>query len=108
MRPRAPPILAIQKSQNSLETMVKVSTDMRRGPKRLNDRHTEEYAEFWDEDGACPYWDRGAAIVEGVDKYENKKAGRTPTNENREERETVFVVGYESENDPMNPHRWSI
>jgi hypothetical protein len=24
----------------------------------------------------------------------------------REQRETVFVVGYESENDPMNPHKW--
>ena len=37
-----------------------------------------------------------------------RKSGGTPTSENREEKETVFVVGYESKNDPINPHRWSI
>ena len=28
--------------------------------------------------------------------------------EKKEEKETVFVVGYESENDPLNPHKWSL
>jgi hypothetical protein len=41
-------------------------------------------------------------------KTRTKRSGRMPTNEKGEERETVFVVGYESENDPMNPHRWSL
>jgi MFS family permease len=41
-------------------------------------------------------------------KTRNKKSGhsRTNTNEKNPERETVFVVGYESEKDPMNPHNW--
>ncbi|KAG0652008.1 putative efflux pump [Hyphodiscus hymeniophilus] len=34
--------------------------------------------------------------------------GKGKGNEKGEERETVFVVGYESENDPSNPHRWSL
>jgi hypothetical protein len=37
-----------------------------------------------------------------------KKNGEAPPmNEDGEETETVFVVGYESANDPMNPHNWS-
>lgn len=34
------------------------------------------------------------------------KSGRTPTNEKQPEQETVFIVGYESEKDYMNPHNW--
>ncbi|TVY81063.1 putative efflux pump kojT [Lachnellula suecica] len=34
-----------------------------------------------------------------------KRAKSNTTNE-KEERETVFVVGYESDQDPMNPHNW--
>lgn len=34
-------------------------------------------------------------------------AGKQPTNEKQPEREIVFVVGYESEKDDMNPHNWS-
>lgn len=33
--------------------------------------------------------------------------GRTLTDERDEERETVFVVGYESDSDPLIPHGWS-
>ena len=41
-------------------------------------------------------------------KTRNKRSGahKRNTNEKTPERETVFVVGYESENDSMNPHNW--
>jgi MFS family permease len=41
-------------------------------------------------------------------KTRTRKSGRKPpTNENGEERETVFVVGYDFEQDNMNPRTWS-
>jgi hypothetical protein len=41
-------------------------------------------------------------------KTRMRKSGRKPpTNENGEERETVFVVGYDCEQDKMNPRTWS-
>jgi multidrug resistance protein len=36
-----------------------------------------------------------------------RASGRTNTNEKAPEREKVFVVGYESESDILNPHNWS-
>jgi len=36
-----------------------------------------------------------------------KKSKSTMSNE-KEERETVFVVGYENDSDPLNPHNWSL
>ena len=41
-------------------------------------------------------------------KARTKKSGRAPPmNENGDERETVFVVGYDCEEDNMNPRSWS-
>jgi multidrug resistance protein len=40
-------------------------------------------------------------------KRRTRASGRTPTNEKQPEREKVFVVGYESESDLLNPHNWS-
>jgi multidrug resistance protein len=41
-------------------------------------------------------------------KMRTRKSGRKPrTTENGEERETVFVVGYDCEQDSMNPRTWS-
>ncbi|PMD38384.1 MFS general substrate transporter [Hyaloscypha variabilis F] len=36
-----------------------------------------------------------------------RASGRSNTNEKAPEREKVFVVGYESEKDTLNPHNWS-
>lgn len=36
-----------------------------------------------------------------------RASGRSNTNEKQPEREKVFVVGYESESDTLNPHNWS-
>lgn len=41
-------------------------------------------------------------------KTRTKRTGRTPTHEKGDERETMFTVDYESENDPINPHKWSL
>ncbi|KAE9368694.1 MFS general substrate transporter [Stipitochalara longipes BDJ] len=40
-------------------------------------------------------------------KRRTRTSGRINTNEKTPEREKVFVVGYESEKDPLNPHNWS-
>lgn len=40
-------------------------------------------------------------------KRRTRASGRTNTNEQTSRRERVFVVGYESENDILNPHNWS-
>jgi hypothetical protein len=31
-----------------------------------------------------------------------------PSSKEKDERETVFVISYESAADPLNPHRWSL
>ncbi|KUJ08846.1 MFS general substrate transporter [Mollisia scopiformis] len=36
-----------------------------------------------------------------------RASGRTNADDKQPEREKVFVVGYESETDPMDPHNWS-
>jgi len=41
-------------------------------------------------------------------KRRTRASGRTNTNEKAPEREKVFVVGYESEKDTLNPHNWSL
>jgi multidrug resistance protein len=40
-------------------------------------------------------------------KRRTRASGRITTNEKPPEREKVFVVGYESESDTLNPHNWS-
>jgi hypothetical protein len=54
-------------------------------------------------------------VLSGIEVRQlSKELTRTRTsrsgkqNEKGKERETVFVVGYESENDPLNPHKWSL
>ncbi|KAG9241057.1 major facilitator superfamily domain-containing protein [Calycina marina] len=47
-------------------------------------------------------------LSKALTRTRTKKLGKKPSNEKEEKRETVFVVGYESETDTMNPHRWSL
>ena len=46
-------------------------------------------------------------LTKEMTKRRTRASGRTNTNEKAPEREKVFVVGYESETDTLNPHNWS-
>jgi multidrug resistance protein len=46
-------------------------------------------------------------LSEEMTKRRTRASGRSNTNEKQPQREKVFVVGYESETDSMNPHNWS-
>lgn len=46
-------------------------------------------------------------LSEQMTRRRSRASGRNPTNEEKPQRDTVFVVGYESEKDTMNPHNWS-
>jgi multidrug resistance protein len=47
------------------------------------------------------------ALSKEITRRRTRASGRTNTHEKQPERETVFVVGFESESDTMNPHNWS-
>ena len=46
-------------------------------------------------------------LTKEMTKRRTRASGRTNANEKAPEREKVFVVGYDSETDPLNPHNWS-
>jgi hypothetical protein len=47
------------------------------------------------------------SLTKELTRTRTRRSGKGKGNEKAQDRETVFVVGYDTENDPMNPKNWS-